>query len=224
MFRTVCKRFYERSAFTKARGWFRPRGMNDLIRNRRDAFRQFVADRGSVASIARRSGVPPTTIYSYLDGKSDSLKGTTEEKIAAAFDVPIATLFGGAPTQREVAVAFYVGAGAEVLAMNDGQGPFDYVEAPDYANEATVAARVEGASMGPWFDGWLVFYDDVRSPITPDLHGEICVVGLDGGRVLLKKVQPARSPGLYHLHSQFEEPITDVVIRWAAKVTGMRPR
>lgn len=198
--------------------------MNAVIDERRSAFRRFVEDRGSVAVVARRSGVPATTIYSYLGGKSDSLKGTTEEKIAAAFDVPIALLFGGDGGQREVAVAYYVGAGSEVRAVNDGQGPFDYVEAPDYATAATVAARVEGSSMGPWFDGWLVFYDDVRSPVEADMIGEICVVGLEDGRVLLKKVQAARELGLFHLHSQFEEPITDVSIRWAAKVTGMRPR
>lgn len=198
-------------------------GMSDLIAQRRRAFRLFVQANDGAASVARRSGVPATTIYSYLAGKSDSLKGTTEEKIASAFDVPIERLFGADPTQREVAVAYFVGAGSAVHAMNEGQGPFEYVQAPDYATENTVAARVEGASMGPWFDGWLVFYDDVRSPITPDLHGEICVVGLEDGRVLLKKVQPARQPGLFHLHSQFEEPITDVAIRWAAKVTGMRP-
>lgn len=177
-----------------------------------------------MADVARASKVPATTIYSYLKGESDSLKGTTEEKIASAFDVPTSRLFGVQSAQREVAVAYYVGAGAEVRAVNEGQGPFDFVEAPDYATANTVAAKVEGSSMGPWFDGWLVFYDDVRSPITEDLIGEICVVGLADGRVLLKKVHAARSPGLFHLHSQFEEPITDVVLEWAAKVTGMRPR
>ncbi|MFN4296765.1 MAG: hypothetical protein ACK4FB_07965 [Brevundimonas sp.] len=198
--------------------------MSDQVNDRREGFRRFVDEHGSVAIVAKRAGVPPTTLYSYLSGKSDSLKGTTEEKVATAFDVPVAQLFGGGPLNREVAIAYYVGAGSEVHAFSEGQGPFEYVEAPDYATDKTVAAKVSGSSMGPWFDGWVVFYDDVRSPITEDLIGEICIVGLEDGRVLLKKVQAARTPGLFHLHSQFEAPISDVVIAWAAKVTGMRPR
>lgn len=197
--------------------------MSDAIAARREAFRRFCQAHGNVAEVARRSGVPPTTLYSYLKGATDSLKGTTEQKVAAAFGVPVTHLFDDAP-RREVAVAYYVGAGSMVHAFAEGQGPFDFVEGPEDATDATVAAVVRGASMGPWFDGWLVFFDDVRRPVTPDLIGEICVVGLPDGRVLLKKLQASRTRGLYHLLSQFEEPMTDVEVEWAAKVTMMRPR
>jgi hypothetical protein len=106
----------------------------------------------------------------------------------------------------------------------EGQGPFDYVPAPEGATENTVAAEIRGQSLGPFFDEWLVYYDDVRSPITPDQFGQLCVVGLPDGRVLVKQVRPAREPGQFHLLSQTEAPILDQEVAWAAKVTNMTPR
>jgi hypothetical protein len=70
----------------------------------------------------------------------------------------------------------------------------------------------------------LVYYDDVRAPVTPDLIGRLCVVGLADGRVLIKKIKSSQTPGLYHLLSQTEEPILDVEVLWAARVRSMTPR
>jgi transcriptional regulator with XRE-family HTH domain len=118
----------------------------------------------------------------------------------------------------------YVGAGAEAHLFDHGQGPFDMVDAPDGSTDATVAVEIRGESMGSFFDKWLVFYDDVRDPPSPDMIGKICVVGLPDGRVLIKKLARSREKGLYVLHSQFEPPIYDVAILWAAKVKNMVPR
>ena len=118
----------------------------------------------------------------------------------------------------------YVGAGAVAHLYAAGQGPFDEVDAPEYATDDTVAVEIRGDSLGPLFNEWLVFYDEVRSPVTPDLVGRLCVVGLPDGRVLIKKLARSRAEGFYHLLSQTEDPILDVEIDWAAKVTGMTPR
>jgi len=69
-----------------------------------------------------------------------------------------------------------------------------------------------------------VFYDDVRSPVTPDLYGKLCVVGLPDGRILVKQVKPSKTSGLYHLMSQTEGSLLDQEILWAAKVKNMSPR
>ena len=106
----------------------------------------------------------------------------------------------------------------------DGQGPFDDVPAPDGSTESTVAVEIRGDSLGPFFNEWLVYYDDVRAPVTPDLIGRLCVVGLADGRVLIKKIKSSQTPGLYHLLSQTEEPILDVEVLWAARVRSMTPR
>ncbi len=128
------------------------------------------------------------------------------------------------PRARMAPVVGHVGAGARATLYAEGQGPLGHVSAPEDASETTVAVEIRGDSLGAFFNEWLVFYDDVRSPVTPDLHGRLCVVGLGDSRVLIKQLRPSRTPGLYHLFSQTEEPILDQEILWAAVVTGMRPR
>jgi len=124
---------------------------------------------------------------------------------------------------RLVPVVGYVAAGA-LAHFFDDQGAYDEVEAPDGSTNDTVAVEIRGDSLGAIFDRWLVFYDEVRSPITPDLIGKLCVVGLGDGRIMVKKVQRSKSPGYYHLLSNTEEPILDAVIEWAARVKNMVPR
>jgi hypothetical protein len=60
--------------------------------------------------------------------------------------------------------------------------------------------------------------------MTPDLIGQLCVVGLADGRVLIKQVQRGRDLGLYTLHSATEKPIADVAIEWAAGVNSISRR
>jgi hypothetical protein len=192
--------------------------MNEAISARREAFRTWVKAHGGVAAVARKAEVPPTTLYSYLAG-GGSLKGTTQDAIAHAFGVITDDLF----TDRSAPVIGFVGAGDAAHYYASGDSELDRVRAPDNATENTVAAEIRGGSLGGFFDGWLVFFDEVRSPITPDLLGELCVVGLPDDRVVVKKVQAARS-GLYHLISATEPPMLDQEVAWAARVTGMRPR
>lgn len=200
--------------------------MSDKISQRREAFRSFVKQVGGVPAVHRASGVATTTLYSYLDKRSptNALSHETIEAIATAFDVPMESLFGGSRPTHTVPVAYYVGAGSEVHAFAESQGPFDYVEAPADAGPNTVAGKIDGVSLGRVLDQAVVFWDDVHSPVTPDQHGRLCVVELHDGRVLVKEIHPARTPGLYHLFSETEQPILDVPLRWAAVVTNIRPR
>jgi transcriptional regulator with XRE-family HTH domain len=117
----------------------------------------------------------------------------------------------------------YVAAGA-VAHFFDDQGEFDQVEAPPGANNDTRAVEIRGDSLGSIFDRWLVFYDERRSPITSDLVGKLCVVGLDDGRIMIKRIRRSKTPGLFHLESNVEATITDVSIEWAAMVKNMVPR
>ena len=118
----------------------------------------------------------------------------------------------------------YVGAGAAAHYYALPDNDLDDVDAPEGSNEATVAVEIRGDSLGGFFDRWLVFYDEVRRPVTPDLIGRLCVVGLEDGRVLIKKLQSSREQGLFNLLSQTEGPITDIPVEWAARVKVMMPR
>ena len=123
-----------------------------------------------------------------------------------------------------VPVVGYVGAGSEAHFYAVAQGDLDEVEQPPGAPDTTVAVEIRGDSLGTFFNRWLVFYDSVHRPASPDLVGELCVVGLPDGRVLIKQLQRSRSEGLYNLLSPNQPPIVDVRVEWAAKVTSMSRR
>jgi phage repressor protein C with HTH and peptisase S24 domain len=126
--------------------------------------------------------------------------------------------------QPTVRVVGYVGAGATAHFYAVAQGDLDEVPAPANASESTVAVEIRGESLGPLFDKWIVFYDQVRSPVTPDLIGRLCVVGLADDRVLVKKIRRARN-GHYDLVSNTDEDtMLGVEIQWAARVKNMVPR
>jgi hypothetical protein len=120
-----------------------------------------------------------------------------------------------------VTVVGYVGAGSATHLYDVPESQLDEVPRPEGATDTTVAVEIRGDSLGSFFNHWLVFYDNVHRPVTPDLVGQLCVVGLADGRILIKQIQRGRSEGLFNLVSTTEKPIVDVVIDWAAKVNSM---
>lgn len=129
-----------------------------------------------------------------------------------------------APASDSVPIVGFVGAGSVATLFSEGQGPFDEVEPPADSTPQTVGLGIRGASLGPAFDEGIVFYDDVRSPVTPDLHGRLCVVGLNDGRVLVKILRSA-GDGSFHLFSNtMDEPMLNEDVAWAARVKDVRPR
>jgi len=153
------------------------------------------------------------------------------EKYARRFNVSLEWLLTnkGEPTAKQtpppksgkVPMVGYVAAGAE--AHFTPAGELGEVVAPDVATESTVAVEIRGDSLGPLFDRWIVYYDEVRRPVTSDLVGRLCVVGLADGRILIKKIKRSKTKGLYHLLSQGEDPLLDEQIEWAAQVKSMVP-
>lgn len=126
--------------------------------------------------------------------------------------------------RKTVQIKGYVGAGSEAHFYKLADEDFEEVPAPHGSTNKTVAVQIRGKSWGPAMDAWLVFYDDVRSPVEPHMFGKPCIVGLSDDRILLKII--TRQPnGRYRLLSNSDEPpIEDVEIEWAALVTGMAPR
>lgn len=117
----------------------------------------------------------------------------------------------------------YVGAGAEAHFYAIAEGDLDEVKAPADATKDTVAVEVRGDSLGSFFNRWLVYYDDVRRPVSAELVNQLCVVGLADERVLVKRIRRAPK-GLFDLESPNDEPIRGVAIDWAARVISMTPR
>lgn len=204
-----------------------------MIESRREAFASWVQANGpTVADVARRAGVPQTTLYSYIAAKSQSLKGITQEKIASAYRVPVEALFSGAgPLQSEVGVWGKIGARAEIYPLADyTSDPMYQVELPATLNpeEEFVAFEIEGYSMPPAEPGWLVIFR--KSEVTPeDLINAPCLVDTRDGQRLFKRLRRGYKPGRYNLESWDGSPmIEDVeilaVLPFAALTPGRRSR
>lgn len=144
------------------------------------------------------------------------LSDVRSEDVADIISVP--------PRSRKVKLKGYVGASGEAIYYRLSDEDYEEVDAPSNATDQTIAVEIKGKSFGPLMNTWLVFYDDVRSPVTPDLHGQICVVGLDDDRILIKEIQPNGRGGFTLISNSADDPIENANIEWAAKVTSMRPR
>lgn len=179
----------------------------------------------SQAALARAVGTAQTTISSWERGRTEPSRSDVERVAMALMMKPSQLEMSAQQGERAtVPVVGYVAAGSEAVLYSEGHGNLDHVVPPENAGPHTVAAEIRGDSLGPVLNSWLVFYDDVRRPVTEDMHNRLCVVGLADGRVLVKRLRPA-SNGLYHLDSNSNEPtLTDQVVEWAALVTNLRPR
>ncbi len=132
---------------------------------------------------------------------------------------PTALMFG----DLAVPLVGHVGAGSEAHYYAESHGHLGSVRMPPGGTEETVAVEIRGDSLGSPFNGWTVYYDERRDPPTPDLIGQLCVVGLENGQILIKKLVRGRAPNRFDLWSATEGPLQDQVVLWAALVTAMLP-
>lgn len=165
------------------------------------------------AKLAALMEVPEVALK---EGSEEPERDVRSEDVAAGLDVAPAPM---------VKIKGYVGAGSKAHFYAVADEDFEEVPAPAGASNQTVAVEIKGSSWGPRMNTWLVFYDDVRSPVTTDLIGQVCVVGLSDDRILIKEIQ-RNGKGGYRLlaNTTTDDAIEDAQIEWAAKVIGMRPR
>ena len=145
------------------------------------------------------------------------------DKYAKAFRVSKAWLLTGeGPQSVEVEVVGVAGAGGDVAYDTPIDGERDTIPRPYGAPDDTVAVEIRGHSLGPGFDGWYALYADRREPFGPDLLNQLCIVGTEDGRTLVKWVRRGRKGfNLISGNGAIEE---DVKLVWAAKVIDLRPK
>lgn len=178
----------------------------------------------SQSELARRIGVKPQAIQAIEAGRVSQTKHVVA--LARVLDVEPGYLSGEKINQVfRTPIVGIARAGTEQIEYAKDQGNLGDTDPPEMATEKTVALEVRGSSMGGRIeDGDLVFYEDRREPVTPDLYGRVCVVGCTDGRVVIKRIKPGSKPGHFHLISVSAEPEFDVQVDWAAKVTSIRPK
>ncbi len=207
--------------------------MAATVDSRRAAFNAWVQSHGpTIADVARKAQVPQTTLYSYASGKSQSLKGITQEKIASAYRTRVEELFSGAQSaQPEIGVWGKIGARAEIYPLSDyTSDPMYQVQLPATldSEEEYVAFEIEGYSMPPAEPGWLVVFR--KSEVTPeDLLNAPCLVDTADGRRLFKRLRKGYTPGRYNLESWDGSPIMEdveitTVLPFAALTPGRKAR
>ena len=150
---------------------------------------------------------------------------------AAALGIRPEWLYDATGSMLPVAEAGFVPVIGKVGANPDGlvlfatgQEPGDLAPLPPGGTERAVALQVVGHSKRDVADdGALIYFEDQRTPPTPDMLGHVVVVELDTEEVLVKRLLRGSRSGLYDLESVAGPTRQDARLRWAAHITAIIP-
>ncbi|HEY2356246.1 MAG TPA: helix-turn-helix transcriptional regulator [Phenylobacterium sp.] len=153
------------------------------------------------------------------------------KEYAAAFGVRPEWLYDAAGSMLPAAEAGFVpiigrvGANPDGLVLfAQGQEPGDLAPIPPGGTEKAVALLVVGHSMrGVADDGALIYFEDQRTAVTPDMLGHVVVVEVDTDEVLVKRLLRGSRAGRYDLESIAGPTRQDAKLRWAAHITAIIP-
>lgn len=100
----------------------------------------------------------------------------------------------------------------------------DRAPRPPGGTSKAVALEVDGHSMRGWADhGSLIYFEEQRTTPTRDMMGEMVVVELPSGEILVKRLLRGSEPGLYDLESVNGPTLTDQRVVWVAHITAIVP-
>ena len=129
--------------------------------------------------VSEATGVPYTTLASFVQGGTQSLKGDTEEKIAEALERPTSEIFGGAepaaPPAAQGQVQSTVG---HVISLDELRGFIAEIQKPP---PATMAGRsrpisnsvpvVGEVAAGRWLEAAALGLEDITEYLHIDVQG-----------------------------------------------------
>jgi SOS-response transcriptional repressor LexA len=129
------------------------------------------------------------------------------------------------PSPPLVPIIGRIGADPEgTVLFATGQEAGDLAPVPPGGTHKAVALRIVGHSMrGLADDGGLIYFEDQRTPPTPDMLGHVVVVETDGDAVLVKRLLRGSRAGRYDLESIAGPTLHDCRLRWAAHITAIIP-
>lgn len=199
---------------------------------RAQRLRQARIDRGfeTAAAAADAFGWNRNTYASNENGNAPFSYRRAKE-YAAAFGVAPEWLYDAAGAMQPAAaeglvpVIGRVGANPEgTVLFAVGHDPAELAPIPPGGTDQARALRVVGHSMrGVADDGALIYFEDQRTPPTPDMLGHVVVVETDDDEVLVKRLLRGSRPSLYDLESVAGPMRHDARLRWAAHITAIIP-
>ena len=174
--------------------------------------------------------------YSSNENGNAPYSYATAKRYAQAFGVSAQALYDGAappdadaasPQSRETLVPVIGRVGADTegrVLFASGQEAGELVPLPPGGTAKAVALRVVGHSMrGVTDEGGLIYFEDQRTPPTPDMFGHVVVVETAEGEVLVKRLLRGSLKGRYDLESVVGPMRENAKLRWAAHITAIIP-
>ena len=199
---------------------------------RAQRLRQARVDRGfeTAAAAADAFGWSRNTYASNENGNAPVSYRRAKE-YAVAFGVGAEWLYDAAGAIQPAAanglvpVIGRVGANPEgTVLFATGDDPAELAPIPPGGTDQARALRVAGHSMrGVADDGALIYFEDQRTPPSPDMLGHVVIVETDTDEVLVKRLLRGSRPGLFDLESVAGPMRQDARLRWAAHITAIIP-
>ncbi|RAK66591.1 S24 family peptidase [Phenylobacterium kunshanense] len=199
---------------------------------RAQRLRQARIDKGfdTAAAAADAFGWSRNTYASNENGNAPFSYRRAKE-YAAAFGVAAEWLYDaagpmhGASVTGLVPVIGHVGANPDgTVLFAHGQDPAELAPIPPGGTDMARALKVVGHSMrGVADQGALIYFEDQRTPPTPDMLGHVVVVETDTDEVLVKRLLRGSRPDRFDLESVAGPTRHDARLRWAAHITAIIP-
>lgn len=198
-----------------------------IIEARRQAFVAWMQRMGiTQAEVSRRTGIPKTTLSSYVNGQSSSLLGTNQEKIARAFATSPDVIFNLQSKSGTIGVFGFLGAGLmvnPVISYDDA--PIREVGHDMIIDPAMryVAFEIVGHPIPAVEPGWLAICCRADGTPPADYVGHICVVDTVDGERLMRRLRQGYTEGCFNLESLDGSPVMeDVCLTRAVRLVGYR--
>lgn len=173
--------------------------------------------------------VAASTLNRYYYGRTDKIGLVTLNKIAifVGFKSYEDYISRKALYKKEelVSIRYYTNHLQELI-MFDAQSSLEEVSPPPgYYAEGVSAAVVRGDSLQPQLeDGWLLFFKKSSHGVPEECLGELSIVKLPDGRLLVKIIEKSSFPELFHLASKSAvQMMYEEKVEWASRIIDIRP-
>ncbi len=210
---------------------------NDTLKERSETFdappKQTIGERISwlrtragltQAQLAELTGINQSNIARWESGNQTPSQ-ISAAKVATALGTTTDYLIRGIATRPDAQsrpVIGYVGAGEAVYPINGDDSALEHTDVPFGTPDHVVGLRIKGDSMrGQFEDADIILYNRETPFLLQDCINRRCVVQLEDGRILVKKLKFGQMEGHFTLLSTNAPAIENVKILWASPILGV---